>query len=193
MKTRSYTCYNAAGAIIVALGLLFASWTAQAGSIGINFQDNADTGGQPVTSTAFNIDATNWFNLAAGGSGSQVLNTANGGSLTVAWNAFGTWDSTYSDGVAGDGQVYHGWVEFDPVWNSPELPGQYYVTISGLHSAFSNGCVVQTISADNGASSFQPATITNGLQTLNYYAWLPFSDDQLGGVSTVSSTITDDT
>ena len=170
--------------------MFFTTLTLKARPVGINVQDS-NTGGEIVTNTAFGIAPTNWVNLNPGGSGTQTFNT-NGGSLTVTWNTYGTWYSSYGDGVPGDTEVYHGWVEFDPVWNTPPSPGQYYFTISGLHSFFTNGCVVQTVSADNSASSFQPVTITNNSETLNYSAWLPYTDDQIGGVSTVSTPITDD-
>src|SRR3954464_13621133 len=134
MKTRPRTYLKPAG-VFLALGCLLAVLSAKAGPVGINVQAS-NTGGAVVTSTAFNIDATNWFNLSPGGAGSQVLNTANGGSLTVSWNSYGTWYTTLSDGIFGDNEVYHGWTEFDPVWNTAPLPGQYYFTISGLNSAF---------------------------------------------------------
>lgn len=181
---------NPASALIV-LVLLLAASTSRSGSIGINLQDS-NTGGAVVTSTAFGIDSSSWFNLSPGGGGSEVLDPVNGGQLEVAWSTYGTWYTTYSDGVAGDDQVYHGWAEFDPWWNSAPLPGQYYLTISGLNSAFPNGCVVQAVAADDNCSSFQPVTLTNGVQTLSFSAWAPFADAPLGGVSTVSTVITDD-
>jgi len=176
----------------IVLGLLLVAFTAGTLPVGINLQDN-NSSGDVVTSTAFNINPTNWLNLTPGGSGTQTLSTANGGSLTMTWNTYGTWYTTYDDGVAGDNQVYHGWAEFDPWWNSAPTPGQYYFTISGLNSAFPSGCVVQTVAGDDGCSTFQPTTVTNGSQTLNYSAFLPYTDSALGGVSTVSTVITDDT
>ena len=190
MKTIPRIHLKSAG-VVVALGFLLSVFSAAAGSVGLNLQDSY-TSGAVVTSTAFGIDAADWANLSPGGSGSQVVSTANGGSLTVSWNAYGTWYTTFSDGITGDGQVYHGWVEFDPVWNSAPSPGQYYFTISGLNSAFSNGCVIQAVAGDDNCSTFQPVTVTNGSQTLNFSAWLPFSSGPLGGVSSVSTVITDD-
>jgi len=56
---------------LVVLGSLLAALTSHAGSIGINLRDS-NTGGAAVTSTAFGIDSSSWYNLSPGGSGSSI-------------------------------------------------------------------------------------------------------------------------
>src|SRR6185369_15349223 len=152
---------------------------------GVNFQEN-NTGmvGKEVTETAFGLPVDNWISMTPGGTGSESRAVPSGGSVTVIWSA-GNWNSSYTDGAAGDEEVYYGWLDFGYGANSS------YVAVSGLNAIFTNGYVVQVAASTDDGQGLQPVSL-NGDETVTFSASRS-PDGPLGGLSTVSGIRTDDT
>ncbi|MDB6071274.1 MAG: hypothetical protein JWL81_2445 [Verrucomicrobiales bacterium] len=159
--------------------LVTASWLSvlspgQAAKIGINIQDDWDSGGgAPVTDTSFGIPAADWFNLprvtnsiGQAFSTSTTISLPGAGDLFIEWSAVNTYSMT-GDVPATPGadpgadQVTYGYLD--------DTGTGYRFKITGLRNSAAD-YKVTLIAATDGGSGFTDANVvhSSGTDTLSY-------------------------
>lgn len=138
----------------------------RAARIGINFQDDWDTGGgAPVTETSFGIPASDWFNMprvknsiGAPFSTSSPITLPDGATLLVEWSAINTY-SQYADiptsagADPGGDQVAYGYLD--------DSGTGYRVRLSGLRNAAADFKISLIASTDNGSGFSDGQVVSN--------------------------------